>query len=277
MASQIPDDEAVTIEYRGKIAIITLNLPKKLNALSHALYFRIACLLHEIAARDDIFITLLAAKGRFFSAGADISRISYPSENEPEQTRRLHYLQGFTTMNLHTTHAFYSHPKILITALNGPAVGMTATLTAFSDFVYCTPEAYILTPFTSLGLISEGNAARAFVERMGISKANEALIMSKKITAEELLHCGFVNKIFDTNKDTDKFNEQVLAEVNDRLGENLNADSMLKIKKLIRKPGLDEHDRLAVHEVLGGMERHLEGIPQKEFAALASGKKRHKL
>ena len=54
----------------GKIAIITLNVEKKLNALSRDLYYRLSCLMREVAARDDIYITILTGKGRYFSAYA---------------------------------------------------------------------------------------------------------------------------------------------------------------------------------------------------------------
>lgn len=66
--SGISVEEAVLIEYRGKVAIITLNLPKKLNAMTQDHYFRVSQLLREIAKRDDISVTVLTAKGRFFSA-----------------------------------------------------------------------------------------------------------------------------------------------------------------------------------------------------------------
>ena len=61
-------EEAITIEYRGKVAIISLNLPKKLNALTSDLYYRLAMCMHEVAGRDDIYVTVLTGKGRFFSA-----------------------------------------------------------------------------------------------------------------------------------------------------------------------------------------------------------------
>lgn len=179
--------------------------------------------------------------------------------------------------NLHITHAFYTHPKILVTALNGPVIGLSAALIAFSDFIYAAPHTFLLTPFSSLGLVAEGGASRGFVQRLGISKANEALIMSKKISAEELLHVGFVNKIIDTGKDSDKFLAEVLKEVDERLGTHLNAESMVKIKALIRKPERDVLDKQGVEEVMGGLERFVDGIPQEEFRKIASGEKRHKL
>ena len=61
-------EEAVLYETRGKIAIITMNLPKKLNAMTQDYYFRMSQLLRQAGADDNIFITVLTAKGRFFSA-----------------------------------------------------------------------------------------------------------------------------------------------------------------------------------------------------------------
>ena len=82
---------------------------------------------------------------------------------------------------------------------------------------------------------------------MGIAKANEALIMSKRITSEELVKCGFVNEIFDTKPtEQEKFLELVLKEVDNRLGDHLVSDSMTKIKALIRKPENDIMDAQGV-------------------------------
>jgi Delta3-Delta2-enoyl-CoA isomerase len=180
--------------------------------------------------------------------------------------------------NLNIAQAFYSHPKILVVGLNGPAVGLSAALVAFADFVYCTPQTFLLTPFSSLGLVTEGLASRALVQRLGISKANEALIMSKRITAEELLQTGFVNRIFKVEKDEDaKFLQLVLKEVDERLGEHLIGSSLTGIKALIRRPEMDTMDKLNVHEVFAGLERFTQNIPQQEFMKIATGQKRHKL
>ncbi|KAG7007968.1 mannosyl-oligosaccharide glucosidase [Physcia stellaris] len=268
-------EEAVTLTTRGKIAIITFNLEKKLNALSQDLYYRLSYLMREIAARDDIFITILTGRGCYFSAGADVQI----SRSLPEGTdARRQALQNFVSNNLEITNAFYTHPKILITALNGPVIGLSAALISLSDFIYSMPHAFLLTPFTSLGLVAEGGASRAFVQRLGISKANEALIMSKRITAEEMLQVGFVNKIFDLGKDEqEKFLGEVLKEVDERLGDHLNSDSLIKVKALIRKPERDVMDAQNVAEVFAGLDRFAAGIPQEEFRKIASGEKRHKL
>ena len=209
----------------------------------------------------------------YFHSGADVtSPLSQPS---PTSDVRREILREIVTNNFEITNAFYTHPKILITALNGPAIGLSAALIAFSDFIYAAPHAFLLTPFTSLGLVAEGGASRTFVQRLGISKANEALIMSKKITAQEMLQVGFVNAIFETHQD--HFLDRVLKEVDERLGDHLNSESLIRVKALIRKPEREMMDGQSAVEVMGLLERFVEGVPQAEFRKIASGQKRHKL
>ena len=180
--------------------------------------------------------------------------------------------------NLNVTQAFYSHPKILVVALNGPAIGLSAALTGFADFVYAAPHTFLLTPFSSLGLVAEGGSSIGFVQRMGLPKANEALIMSKRIKCDELVQCGYVNKVFDTQpNESEKFLDLVVKEVNERLGAHLVPDSLVKIKALIRQPFRAQLDAQGVSEVYGGLNAFLKGVPQEEFRKIASGEKRHKL
>jgi len=274
-------DSPILVTYTNKTAIITLNVPKKLNALDADTYYLLARAMNEVAARSDIYITILTGRGRFFSAGADVTFGSTTDSSAIDE--RHQYLKSFVSNNLHITHAFYTHPKILITALNGPAVGLSAALIAFSDFVYAAPHAFLLTPFSSLGLVAEGNASIGFVRRLGISKANEALIMSKRITCDELVATGFVNKVINAGVDvkdesySDRFLGEVRKEVEERLGDHLNSESLVLIKELIQKPYREALDRQGVEEVMGGLQRFLKGVPQKEFARLASGEKKHKL
>lgn len=145
--------------------------------------------------------------------------------------------------------------------LNGPVVGLTAALIAHADFIYCAPHTFLLTPFSSLGLVTEGGASRALVLRLGYAKANEALIMSKRIPAAELQATGFVNAIFDTAVGEDeKFRQLVLREVDERLGSHLNGDSLLGIKKLVRQPEREIMESQNAKEVFDGLDRFVAGI-----------------
>lgn len=273
-------EEAVLYRTQGRIAIITLNIPKKLNAMTQPYYYRISCLLREIAVNPDISITVLTGNGRFFSAGANVTTTRPGGgQGADKDAARGDILRSFVSNNLDITRSFYTHPKILIAALNGPTVGLSAALLGFCDFIYAAPHTFLLTPFSSLGLVAEGGASIGLVQRMGLTKANEALIMSRKIPCDELVACGFVNKVISgkDQNDSEGFLKNVLAEVEDKLGEHLNQESLVKIKELIRRPFLEGLEAQGVREAMEGMQRFIQGAPQEEFRKIASGEKRHKL
>lgn len=62
-----------TVEYMGRVAIVTICNEKKLNALNQEQYFELSQILREVATHDEVFITMLTAKGRFFSASVSLS------------------------------------------------------------------------------------------------------------------------------------------------------------------------------------------------------------
>lgn len=62
------NEDLITVTYQDRVAIVTLNRPDKLNALTIDLYYLLAERLREVDKRDDIFITVLTGSGRFFSA-----------------------------------------------------------------------------------------------------------------------------------------------------------------------------------------------------------------
>ncbi|KAF6513942.1 hypothetical protein HZS61_006198 [Fusarium oxysporum f. sp. conglutinans] len=202
----------IEVEYSGPIAVVVLNKPSKLNALTKDEFYQLARTLQEVA--------------NMMKCGADVS-VSRQMSEGTDLYRHNWTVTVASNMNL--ARAFYTHPKILVVALNGPVVGMAASLIAFAGFIYCTRETYLLTLFATLGLKSEGVSSIAFAERMGISKANEALILAKRISSKELLEAGFVNQIF--NCPAESLRSEALKEVKGRFRDGLHASSMLQIKK----------------------------------------------
>ncbi|KAL7268433.1 dodecenoyl-CoA isomerase [Rhizina undulata] len=266
--------EALLLEIRKNVAIITINQPKKLNALGGNEYYQLAALLRKIALMDVISVTVLTGIGRYFSAGADVASFDASATKTGDEDTRKYWLRRFAANNIEVTKAFFEHPKILVTALNGPVIGLSAALIAFSDFIFASESSFLLTPFTSLGLVAEGGASYMFMKRMGISKANEALMLSKKIPAAELLASGFINKIFPAGEG---FHEAVFKHIDDVFGNHINHESMMGIKKLIRQQMEHDVENANVKEAFAGLERFVQGTPQMEFQRIAAGQKKHKL
>lgn len=103
------------------------NIPQKKNAMTASLYTQLAQLLRTIDANGDVFATILTGNGDFFSAGADVKQNRLVDESEGVSLRTA-MLQRLSASNMDLAHAMYRHSKILIAALNGPAVGLSAAL-----------------------------------------------------------------------------------------------------------------------------------------------------
>jgi Delta3-Delta2-enoyl-CoA isomerase len=61
-------DKSVTVEYKGRIAVITIDNQRKLNAMTQDQYYMIAKFLREVATHEEVFVTVLTGRGTFFSA-----------------------------------------------------------------------------------------------------------------------------------------------------------------------------------------------------------------
>ncbi|UKZ89588.1 uncharacterized protein TrAFT101_004634 [Trichoderma asperellum] len=82
----------IDVDYRGRIAVVSINNSKKLNVLSQQQYFELASRMREIATHDEVFVTVITAKGRYFSAGFDVG------SNPPCPRERTRYgYTGFST------------------------------------------------------------------------------------------------------------------------------------------------------------------------------------
>lgn len=96
-------------------------------------------------------------------------------------------------------------PKVLIAAVNGPAIGFGTTVLPHCDFVYASQQAFFQTPFVQLGINAEGCSSYTFPLLMGTLKANELLLQGKRMDAKEAEQVGLVNKVFADNKELEQY------------------------------------------------------------------------
>ncbi|OJJ65865.1 hypothetical protein ASPBRDRAFT_60214 [Aspergillus brasiliensis CBS 101740] len=259
------------IHMQGHIAIVTINRPDRLNALNQDHYYQHGNIFRELERTADITMAVLTGTGRFFSAGTDVSSTF---ENMSHGTDVRRHMSSTFFSNLDLTQIFIDFSKILIVALNGPVVGFSAALIAQGDFIFAAPDTYLLTPFSSLGIAAEGAASRSFVRRLGIAKANEALIMSKRISCEELVASGFVNEVIHAPSgqpdDSTGFLEQVLGRVHELFGSVATQSSLLSMKNRI-------DNQQNCDEIFAGLEMVTTGVPEQQMRAIGEGRKKHKL
>ncbi|GAA5820119.1 hypothetical protein JCM11251_005488 [Rhodosporidiobolus azoricus] len=263
--------DAILLEVRPPFAVITFNQPQKKNALDSSLYKRLSSLLQEVDRNPEVAITVVTGKGDFFSAGADVKAAR---EGFAGEDARLASLARLSESNMDLTRSFYRHSKILVAGLNGPAIGLSAALLGHFDFVYAVENAYFLTPFAAISLVAEGGASLSLVQRMGPAKANEALLMGKKLSVKDLHQNGFVNGLFPPSSAED-FRKSLLKSLEEQFN-GLDLEACLGIKKLLREAQPNPEETNA-REVFAGAERFATGKPQAQFAKLAAKKMRHKI
>ncbi|CAE7096409.1 unnamed protein product [Rhizoctonia solani] len=192
---------APTLHVADNLATIQLNRPNTLNALTSEDYEFLSETLRKVDKMPDILLQ-----------GVPFAR---------------------TQSNTDLSDALSSHSKILVALLNGPAIGIAAAMLGHFDFIYAMPQAWIAVPFSFIGLTSEQNASVTFANRMGLSKATEALLWGSKMSAEELERSGFINKIFSA-EDAPGFHRLAREYLLDRL-DGLDPAALLSTKRMIQK------------------------------------------
>lgn len=192
--------ETIRIARRGhknSILLVALSRPRVKNAFSDNLYLDLVDVLGAVATDDSLSALILTGDGSYFSSGADLKGNFMPEE-DGETRDTLNKPAGKFMM------ALLSFPKLIAAAVNGPAIGIAVTLLLHCDLCFCTPHASFWVPFTRLALVPEFCSSTTLVETIGLAKANELLMLSKKIdaeTAQQWNICSRVVKNCDTGGD----------------------------------------------------------------------------
>ncbi|KAI8578408.1 hypothetical protein K450DRAFT_247774 [Umbelopsis ramanniana AG] len=248
---EIPDLETFAIKLHSTgVAEIIFNRPEKYNALSSQVYAEWLKAINWAARCDDVKVTVLTGRGKYYSSGKELAVPDPVSESLTYEEKLALSNEGSrTTRSL--VEALINFPKLLIAAVNGPAIGFAVTSLALCDVVYSVPSATFRTPFMQLGICAEGCSSTLFQRIMGPSKANEMLLMGRQFTAPELLKAGFIGEILPE----EAFYEDVLKLATNAAQFSLEA--LKTTKKLIRdvdrelllKVNNEEFDRLAEKKI----------------------------
>lgn len=177
----------VEFEKRGRVAIITLDEPGKLNALSAGIRQGVTESLAMIEADPEIRVGIITGSGdKAFSAGADISGFDFT----PEAVRK--FLADIIT--------FLSSPescsKPLIAAVNGYCFGGGFELAIACDFVLASDRARFGVPEIQLGLLP-GFALVRLIDLVGRAKAKEMSMIGDPVTADEAVRIGLALRVVE--------------------------------------------------------------------------------
>lgn len=193
--------KTIRYEVHDGIATITLSRPDKLNAFTDEMMEEMLAILDEVDADDAVRAVIVTGDGRAFCAGADLSEGSKAFVNEGGdaplgESGLLDYTRdaardGGGRMTLRLFRCL----KPLIAAINGPAVGVGATLTLAMDFRLASNAARIGFVFARRGIVPEAASSWFLPRIVGISQALEWCYTGKVFDADEALRGGLVRSV----------------------------------------------------------------------------------
>jgi Delta3-Delta2-enoyl-CoA isomerase len=128
--------------------------------------------------------------------------------------------------------------------------------------VYASDTTWLQVPFSALGLVPEFGSAINMSQSMGVHRANEYLMLGRKLTATELQDAGIVNRIFKSSGA--EFHKQVQSFLEEQLDVN-DGKSMMEAKRLMNAPLRDGRLVAVVNAMDALAERFVEGAPAKRF------------
>jgi enoyl-CoA hydratase len=183
----------VLLERDGVVALVTLNRPERLNAVSEALYGELLEVLRAVEADDAVRSVVLTGAGRAFCVGADLKA---HGETEREAVWRRRYVALAQRAN----RAVQRLGKPVVAAVNGHAIGAGLELALSCDLAVASRQAKLRLPEAALGTFVGGGVTRTLVDRAGLARAKELLLLCEFFNADEALSWGMINRSVEADQ-----------------------------------------------------------------------------
>jgi len=219
--------EQILAERRGRVSLLTLNRPEKLNAWTPKMMVELTAAMRAAAADNSVGAIVVTGSGRAFCAGADVDSVfranseardsgepaPQPASDEPPPTNWVAFLRSL--------------PKPTIAAVNGTAVGIGVTQVLPMDIRLASEDARFGMFFVRMGLVPELASSALLPQMVGQARALEWCMSGRMISAAEAKDGGLVSEVVARDTLVDRAIE---------LGEQLSGQSafaMTKIRQLI--------------------------------------------
>ena len=219
--------ETLLIEQEGRVGIIRLNRPDRLNAWNDVMGRELEKQIRTWNQDDSIGAILVTGEGRAFCAGADIGGFAERAETNREGSGE-HMARGGAPI----THLI-RESKPTIAAVNGYAVGVGLTMILPFDGRFASSSALLSIRFIKMGLMPELGSTRLLAELVGLGHATDMCLSGRMVPADEALAMGLVTRVTEP--------EDLMAAALEKAHEMANnpTQAMMMIKELLRKNPLD--------------------------------------
>jgi enoyl-CoA hydratase len=178
--------ETILVEREGRVAILTVNRPDKLNALNDQVRVDLLAALAKIENDEGLGVVVLTGAGeKSFIAGADIGE--FAGRTPFDQREAMRSPRIFDVMS--------SYPKPVIAMINGFCLGGGCELAASCDLRIASEKARFGQPEVNLGLIPGGGGTQRLPRLIGLGQAMRLVLTGEMIGAAEAKEIGLVEMV----------------------------------------------------------------------------------
>jgi 2-(1,2-epoxy-1,2-dihydrophenyl)acetyl-CoA isomerase len=189
--------QRIQIDFDRSIALLTLNHPETLNAVSLQMIRELNRVLDEIEdPANSARCLLITGQGRGFCAGANLSDPEKSVDADAQRDLGAGLEKWYNPFLIRLRDL----PMPIITAVNGPAAGVGMSFALMGDLVLAARSAFFLQAFRRIGLIPDGGATFILPRMIGFSRAMELSLLGERLPAEKALEWGLINRVYEDNQ-----------------------------------------------------------------------------
>jgi len=178
-------EEIVLVERDGPVAIVTLNRPDALNALSRALRSRVVEVFAELAEDETVRAAVLTGAGRAFTAGVDL-----------KEAGETGFALGADGGSIDLNEGLAAFPWPIIGAINGFAITGGFELALMCDVLLASENAKFADTHARVGIMPGWGLSQKLSRLIGISRAKELSFTGNFLDAETAADWGLVNRVY---------------------------------------------------------------------------------
>ena len=171
------------------VAVLTLNRPEALNALSMDIRNGLLSAMERYAEDSAVRCIVITGAGRAFSSGGDVKGMGQRAAQGYEARARGLLFSATIPM------AIRKHPKVIIGMVNGVAAGAGMSLSMACDLRIAGKSARFTTAFLKIGLSGDWGGTWTLTRLVGTAKARELFLLPDMVSADEALKLGIVNRV----------------------------------------------------------------------------------
>jgi 2-(1,2-epoxy-1,2-dihydrophenyl)acetyl-CoA isomerase len=175
------------IETENNIATVTLNRPDFYNAINDEISYELQDVFKKLKRDDNIRVIILTGEGKAFCSGQDLKTISKSKNRNLADSLHKRYNPIIRAMR--------TLPKPIICKLNGVAAGAGCSFALACDIIIASEKASLVEVFIKVGLVPDSGSSYFLPRLVGSLKAFELATLGNKVTAEEALKLGMVNRV----------------------------------------------------------------------------------